>query len=82
MNTGREPVCQWIEETCLSCKRSGFHETEIRSDKQFKKALEIFRDDQPKKYQTVININIANTKEHVPHAERNNRSMQDRTRND
>ena len=56
--------------------------TRKSSDKQFKKALEMFRDDQLQKYQTVINVNIANAKEHVPHAERNNRIIQDRTRND
>ena len=66
----------------LLCKRYGFHVTEIRSDKQFQKALEMFRDDQLQKYQTVVKINIANTKEHVPHAERNNRTIQDRTRCD
>ena len=63
-------------------KISGFYVTEIRSDKKFKKALGMFRDDQLQKHQTVININIANTKEHVPHAERNNRTIQARTRND
>ena len=42
----------------------------------------MFRDDQLQKHQTVNKINIANTKEHVPHAERNNRTMQDRTRCD
>ena len=55
---------------------SGFHVTEIRSDKQFKKALELFGDDQLQKYQNAININIANAKEHVPPAERNNRTGQ------
>ena len=53
----------------------------IRSDKQFKKALEMFRDDQLQKHQKLIIINIANAKEHVPHAEWNNRAIQDRTRN-
>ena len=82
MNAGHKLVYQWIEEICLKHKRCGFDVTEIRSDKQFKNALEMFRDDQLQKYQTVININIANTIEHVPHAERNNRTIQDRTRND
>ena len=82
MSTGHKPVYQRINEIYLLCMRSGFHVTEIRSDKQFKKALELFRDDQLQKYQNRININIANTKEHVPHAERNNRIIQDRTRND
>ena len=75
-------LCQRIQEIYLLCKRYGFHVKDIRSEKQFKKALEMFRDDQLQKYQTVIKINIANTKEHVPHAERNNRTMQDRTRCD
>ena len=42
----------------------------------------MFRYDRLQKYQTVINANIANAKEHVPHGERNNRAMQDKTRND
>ena len=82
MSTGHKPVYQRIEEIYLLYERSGFHATEIRSDKQFKKALEMFRDDQLQNYQTLIDINIANTKEYVPHAERNNRTIQDRTRND
>ena len=82
MSTGHKPVYQRIQEIYLLYKRYGFHVTEIRSDKQFKKALEMFRDDQLQKYQTVVKINIANTKEHVPHAERNNRTIQDRTRCD
>ena len=63
-------------------ERHSFHVTEIRSDKQFKKALDVFRDDQLQKYQTVIKTNIANAKKHVHRAERNNRTMQDRTRCD
>lgn len=53
-------------------ERSSFRATEIRSDKHFKKVLEMFRDNQLQKYQMTININIANTKQHVPHAECDN----------
>ena len=82
MSTGHNPGYQSIEEMCLLRMRTEFHATKIRSDKQFKKALELFREDQLQKHQNSINENIANAKEHFPRDERNNRTTPDRTRND
>ena len=82
MSTGHKPGHQRRQEIYTLHERYGFHVTEIRSDKQFKKALEMFRDDQLQKYQTVVKISIANAKEYVPHAERNNLTTQDRNRCD
>lgn len=79
MPAGHKPACKRMQEIHLLCKRHGFQVTEIRSDKQFKKTLEMFRHNQLQKFQTVIKLNIANTKECIPHIERNNRAAQDRT---
>ena len=67
MSVGHKPVYQRIEETYLLHEKSGLHVTAIRSDKIVVKALNMFRDNQLQKYQTVTNTDIANTKERVSH---------------
>ena len=55
-------------------KNSGFKVTQIRADNEFKKTLNDMKDE----YQ--FTPNMANPNEHVPEAERNNRTIQERVR--
>ena len=57
-------------------RKSGFTIVEIHCDNEFRKALDTFC----AKQTPPININYASANEHVPRAERNNRTIQERVR--
>ena len=68
-------------ETCMDqiyyiYKRGGFTIVEIHCDNEFRKAMDKFA----AKQNPPIRMNYANAQEHVPRAERNNRTIQERVR--
>ena len=56
--------------------KCGFHAVKLHCDKQFEPAVNEWRSKQV----PIANANYCNTEEHVPRAERNNRTIQERTR--
>ena len=62
---------------CLLCQRGSFCIAEMRADKEFKKTLYRFKDDQLLKYKNEININIYNPQEHTPREECNDRTIEE-----
>jgi hypothetical protein len=57
-------------------KRGGFKITDIHCDNEFRKAMDPFSAGQ----EPPIKMNYTSAQEHVPHAERNNRFIQERVR--
>jgi hypothetical protein len=64
-----------LEEILRIYENQGFMVARIHADHEFKSTVEGLRNDSK-----LVSFNLANAQEHQPHAERNNRTIQERVR--
>ena len=69
--TQYEDIIEKVNEIINVYEKEGFKIVEINCDKEFKKAMNIVS---PKRK---IKMNYCNSKEHIPYAERNNRTLEE-----